>query len=131
VSESGASSEGVAKPSKHVSKDPVKRAAQLANLQPKQPAPDLPASDGDGPGLLEVMKHVLHKKASSDTLQVHTEIRGWLKDDRKGFMNKLVDLEGKVAAKAVNQPAEPETDENTQRILAKIEQLLREKPWNK
>jgi hypothetical protein len=67
---------------------------ERGEMQPETIAVVTDGLSGDT-GVLATMRHVLDRPKEDDVTQRHREFRGWLKDDRKGFMNKLVDEEAK------------------------------------
>jgi hypothetical protein len=73
-------------------------------------------------GMLEVMQHVASLPASRDTTYQHREYRKWLKADRKGFMNKLADLE--KAALPAKRPEPDTTDEEVDEGTARVLEIL-------
>jgi hypothetical protein len=81
--------------------------------------------------LYETMRHVFSQPKEADRTQPQRECRAWLKDDRKGFMAKLADLE-KAALAGREKPPEgdgsgPENsgpDEGSARVEELIQRLL-------
>jgi len=83
--------------------------------------------------LLADMRRVYAQPESKDRTPGERQCRAWLREDCKGFMSRLADLEkahaavapkeGKPAAKE-KPPAEPEVDEGEERALELIDKLL-------
>lgn len=90
-------------------------------------------------GLLRDMRFVYgaSEPIEGDSTQGRRECRAWLKDDRKGFLGKMSDLEralqasgdrSKAAAVAAGLGVKPaaEMDEGTERVMELIQRLLGE-----
>ena len=88
----------------------------------------IPLSE-ESQGMLAAMQHVVTRPASRDTTYEQREYRKWLKEDRKGFMNRKAELEKAVIMaekRQAPQSPEDEPDEGTERVTALIEQILEE-----
>jgi hypothetical protein len=102
------------------------QAARAAAAAQEEPAGQKDVS------LYETMRHVFNKPKEADRTQPQRECRAWLKDDRKGFLSKMADLEKAALARAEPQGKSfpgndlPAEDPGTDRALELIERLLNE-----
>jgi hypothetical protein len=53
--------------------------------------------------LLNDLRHVSTRAESADRTQGQKECREWLKEDRKGFLSKLADFEGRAATERIKE----------------------------
>lgn len=84
-------------------------------------------------GLLRDMRFVYGtaETQAGDKTQGRRECRAWLKEDRKGFLSKMADLEkaaagGRGAAKEAGEKTANAPDEGTERVMELIDRLLAE-----
>jgi hypothetical protein len=86
------------------------------------------------PQLLQDMRHVYNTRETEDQTAGHQHCRDWLKQDPKGFLRQMSQLEKAYLAQAPTGKAEgrlpaPEVgfkDEGQERVEELIERLLKE-----
>jgi hypothetical protein len=98
------------------------QAARAAQEEPVEP---------EDVSLYEAMRHVFSQPKEADRTQPQRECRAWLKDDRKGFLSKMADLEKAALARPPSRKDEPGGEESppaedagTARALALCDQQL-------
>lgn len=94
------------------------------NLAKADPTPPRVLPPADEP-LVDTMRHVFRTPPGSDATHGQAVCRAWLKEDPKGFMARLADLE-KAAGKAPSdEPSEERlADEASDRVEGLIGELL-------
>jgi hypothetical protein len=73
---------------------------------PSQEPERVLAEESDG--MLAAMRHVVRRPATADQTYEQAEYRSWLKQDRKGFLAKLADLErAEISKSPASTPTQP------------------------